>query len=530
MKVLRISLLLILFLFSNRSFGACEVPEYRTIQSIKAVVDVIRECKVTSIEHLLKLLPHDFRRRYNLVYVSRALGRANPEFPRVIHSGFQNRLTLTYGTLATDPLYHSIEMMEYSEVDHQFHFQIIHFNQSIFHPESDLVFKTEFSPVWSEPSAPKVSLSDPGKCLGCHQKILMGTNTPIWDLYPMWPGVYGSTHDADTFNIHPSSTVRYFLTEGKAYDQYIRPFIGNESSGSRLGYLKPIFDEKEEIRFRSGLAVSANFEELTNRSNLEALKRFTHERKIDSQQFKYFLFYAVGCVGKAINQYDQIQVRTVEEFKARLLRFVSPDLYQRMIRENARLLGISSDNDLEVLTVMSYQIVKNMREKQLKVYSKVVSGFNMIASYMGLPAVHEREIDEIMRDEGAVIGEGTSPREFDISLMQWPDVMMLSMYFNALGFPYEEWMHDGSLLSYFNNNTNHVHEMLHAIYQTLDFESSDSELNTFLRTVAMNPWPMLGDFDRLITRRQSDPSVETRFKAFCENTIRPKSVALTDFQ
>jgi hypothetical protein len=182
--VLKAGTLVILFfglgsiLFAEGRTTSFSCPEISPPLTFQKLADTIRVCRISNIDDLLPLLPAQFRSRYVLVYASRSLQGATPEFPRVILFGFDAKFIIAFAGHPDLAGYDSMETIEFDDPSKRFLFREIQF------PSDDIKGKqTGLQPIFSE--------TNPRLCKNCHRQDLR----PNWDNYPGWPGVFGSKDD-----------------------------------------------------------------------------------------------------------------------------------------------------------------------------------------------------------------------------------------------------------------------------------------------------------------------------------------------
>ncbi|MBV8854597.1 MAG: hypothetical protein JOY91_14385 [Sinobacteraceae bacterium] len=137
-----------------------------------ALRTLIETRHIQSVEELLPALPAPLRYRYTLVFASRSLQQASYRDPRVILYGTDARLVLTFNGQPTQRGYEVIEAVEFGP-DKRFRLREIRF------PSAGSAGEVTFS----EPN--------PATCQACHGQPAR----PIWDSWPLWPGVYGQRYD-----------------------------------------------------------------------------------------------------------------------------------------------------------------------------------------------------------------------------------------------------------------------------------------------------------------------------------------------
>lgn len=137
-----------------------------------ALRSLIESRHIHSLDELLPALPAALRYRYALVFASRSLQQASYRDPRVILYGTDARLVLTFNGQPTQRGYEVLEAVEFGP-DKRFRLREIRF------PAAGSAAEVLFS----EPN--------PATCQTCHGQPAR----PIWDSWPLWPGVYGQRYD-----------------------------------------------------------------------------------------------------------------------------------------------------------------------------------------------------------------------------------------------------------------------------------------------------------------------------------------------
>ena len=126
--------------------------------------------QISSIETLLPVLSKTFPKLfsgYTLVYQSRSPQRGSEPHPRAIVYGSTANFILTFNGDANQKGFNRIETADLDPQSKKYTFR-------------EIVFK--------DGQKPAVSDNNPVECMGCHLD-----QKPIWDNYPVYPGVYGVT-------------------------------------------------------------------------------------------------------------------------------------------------------------------------------------------------------------------------------------------------------------------------------------------------------------------------------------------------
>jgi hypothetical protein len=142
-----------------------------------ALRSVIASGRVRSVEELLPLLSPALRSRYVLIFDSRSVQEASRANPRVLLVGFEAKFIVSFNGDDHQHGFDAIETMEFDTASSSFVFREIRFPDRTAAADADV----EFSPA------------NPARCATCH-----GTPAhPIWDSFPLWPGVYGERYQKD---------------------------------------------------------------------------------------------------------------------------------------------------------------------------------------------------------------------------------------------------------------------------------------------------------------------------------------------
>ena len=151
------------------------LPTYCNAFDSDALLRLVREKRITSVERLLEFVPLTLLSRYALVFDSRSLQGASFRDPRVILFGQDGKLVLTFNGNPDHRGYDAIEMMAFDSREKRFEFR-------------EIIFPGKHDPSGQV----RVSEPNPEKCAACHGNPAR----PVWDAQPSWPGVYGQTYRA----------------------------------------------------------------------------------------------------------------------------------------------------------------------------------------------------------------------------------------------------------------------------------------------------------------------------------------------
>src|SRR5262249_6867826 len=130
-----------------------------------------------SVEELLPLLSPALRSRYVLIFDSRSVQEASRADPRVLLVGYEGRFIVSFNGDPQQRGFDAIETMEFDNASSSFIFREIRF------PGRDAATDAEV----------EFSQANPARCAACHGSPAH----PIWDTFPLWPGVYGERYQKE---------------------------------------------------------------------------------------------------------------------------------------------------------------------------------------------------------------------------------------------------------------------------------------------------------------------------------------------
>lgn len=230
--------------------------------------DLIESHPIHSIEELLPLLPTDFRSRYTLVFASRSLQASSFENPRVLLFNEDASFMASFNGDPGQKGFHAFETMEFNPKSAEFQYREIEFK-----PE-----KITYSEV------------NPERCLKCHGSPAR----PIWDSWPLWPGVYGERYHAALSD-----------DEQKGLDS----FLARREQNSRYKHLlrsevfanRETFNPTHENKYNGRQTLSPNEQLSRALSNLNSERiAKTLQQSPDYKHYQYALLAALSDECKPI--------------------------------------------------------------------------------------------------------------------------------------------------------------------------------------------------------------------------------------
>lgn len=169
---MKLHLLLLISIFSS-------IINATPIRTYAQLVQFIKQNKIKSIDELLPHLDSSLLSNYMLPYSSNSPQKSSLEKPRVILTNEKSDFTLAFEGDPKSPSGQVLEIVERNSKNKQLEFSKIDFNQ---------------------PSSSMYSHKD-SSCIACHGKKLKNGKIHmnyIWDSYPDWVGIYGSSHNGSS--------------------------------------------------------------------------------------------------------------------------------------------------------------------------------------------------------------------------------------------------------------------------------------------------------------------------------------------
>jgi cytochrome c553 len=159
-------------LFVTTLHAAAPAPVYAS--RFEALRNDIIAGQVRSVEQLLPLLSYTMRSRFVLVFDSRSVQEASRPNPRVLLFGNDASFIVSFNGEAGQRGFDTVETMEFDAASTTYTLREIRFPEGT----ADATAAVEFSQA------------NPARCAVCHGE----PTHPIWDAYPLWPGVYGERY------------------------------------------------------------------------------------------------------------------------------------------------------------------------------------------------------------------------------------------------------------------------------------------------------------------------------------------------
>ncbi len=503
----------ILFLSSLLAFSNdCGISDYKKFEEFSQLKKVVKDCEIQSVEDLIKKLPTELKKRRSLVYKSRGLGFASPEFPRVIYHGWNSSLTITHGTNKDADSFNTVEIAEYNKEKKDFDFRFIQF--------SDSGNETHFSHT------------NPRKCMACHHNKKMNKNQLFWGITPFWNGMYGSIPDKHWW-LEPLPTpgveLPYFNGEKVAYEKFIAPNIGKEGS-SILGLLpQSIHSVESNNWFRTGLKPYYTMAQLHAMTYMDSFKQSLNKQGVALEKAKYYLLYANNC----IKEPEFKEKYTDQQIFGFHKPFVSEESFKKMLSKIATKHNFNSEKPNEILVSLREFIrgkVKQNYEGELK---KNCNDQNNLYYVSGSDKTLEcSKLFDKPFEEHSEFGDIYKNSEF-FSDHTETHFMYLYIMFNYFDFPFEYVSSmDRLVFNGFGANHDLGADIQYPIVKNFNFEETDKDIYDFIVENALEPPYPNRDFPSLIFDEvpiANGKKVEEYFEKTACKVLAEKSLLHTDF-
>lgn len=252
--------------------------------SEQEIIDAGESDQVKNINDFLQQIPEGTLETFTLVFDSRSAQGVgvSKQWPRVIRSSADGKLTMSYTCNPNSPSYGSVEVLAWDEKKKKFNMTHIDLKKA------------------KKPRHEK----NPKSCMNCHSKGVPNDPKPIWDPYPEWKGVYGgfaermSSSEQNSFKNfkklqkdNPCYKLPWPKTKDKSYSNY--PNLPPDG-WSKKGKYRAQNEKKEPIW---NMDLRANLKMTDNYSHLLA-KRLARriEQSPEYQKLKYLIMQdALGC-------------------------------------------------------------------------------------------------------------------------------------------------------------------------------------------------------------------------------------------
>ncbi len=170
-----------------------------------SLTSLISSKKITSMDKLIEVLPDDLKKNYTLMRTSRSLHEASYEKPRAILFGNTGNLIVTFNSDSSQKGGNAMEIMEFTKTPT---------------PRFEMR-EIEFDPDGKNP--PKISKSNPAKCLVCHGN----PPRPIWgDYNDANSGVYGASIEG--LSKEEKEQYKIFRKEAETHPRYSKLHLPKE--------------------------------------------------------------------------------------------------------------------------------------------------------------------------------------------------------------------------------------------------------------------------------------------------------------
>lgn len=266
--------------------GNVERPALEDL-SFKELKTILEHNRFNSIEQVLEYLHEnkpEYMSRYTLGYNSLSLHGSSKTHPRAIVYGKSGFFIITFNGHRDQDAYDKLETVEFNSHTNKFEFREIQFNE-LGLLGADLPFRI------SKVGGPE------NKCLQCH------TNSrPIWEAYPVWPGLYGADDDQPIGVSARGNSLR--ISASKQVETDWRDFVEKYGKDGRYKYLRPL--AKSQVApgtFRPNTDLTI----LLYQRNFKRIGQIMKDH-VDPA-FRYAYLYASQCVPRIIFENAEIRPR-----------------------------------------------------------------------------------------------------------------------------------------------------------------------------------------------------------------------------
>jgi hypothetical protein len=259
-KILYLSLT-ILFCF----FEPAVADDRNSLHTFSDVEKYLIQNPTSSMDEVIAQLSTELRSNYQLVYASRSTMKGSLAEPRVILTNSNQSRTIAFGGNPSTTGGMQMEFMEMNPTTRKLEFKMVEFGNA----------------------SSKIH-SNPTTCIACHasqgiaeKKILR----PIWDTYPDWPGVYGSSHNNIYMNREGVGTSR--IQDLEFEKNGFEAFKKNAASNARYRHLIGLDHKKLQQLAESGTRFSDRLIGLNNESVSSYVREALEEiRKNPSVEYR----------------------------------------------------------------------------------------------------------------------------------------------------------------------------------------------------------------------------------------------------
>lgn len=176
----------------------------------------IEVCHLRTLEDLLARLPLPLRQNYVFMRASSSRQASTPTLPRAILYSSGGTFALTFGGNNELPAGTDLEIMEWNEATARFSLAFLSFAQGA---PAGSATPTAGSPDErcrdaAAPVLPVTLTREPRQCVGCHGPV--EHTRPLWAMYNLWHGAYGSVSDG--FNDY----IQVGSREAREYAEFLR--------------------------------------------------------------------------------------------------------------------------------------------------------------------------------------------------------------------------------------------------------------------------------------------------------------------
>lgn len=337
--------------------------------SFSELEEILKRNKFEKISDLLKYLSKhksEYLSHYTLAHSSFSLHGSSASHPRAIVYGKRGNFIISFNGERNQRGYNLLEVVEFNHKTKKFEFR-------------EIQFKEDHSEVGAPYQISNVDGPE-GKCLQCHTN-----RRPIWETYPLWPGLYGADDD---FPMGVTANGSALKLKEEDMDHNRREWLELVSAFPAMDRYKYLPELTEsEIFTGGGKRPNADLGANLVKLNMERIAREIKEHS--SRDFRFAYLFAARCsldpqfssargIQKLIQKHGKKMDATSFHHQVyRLSRILTEQRYDLMLVQKAfgfSPVAIRNGKDQEVL------VQKILRSPNFNVAYKIADNFKAMVA------------------------------------------------------------------------------------------------------------------------------------------------------
>ncbi len=207
----------------------------------QSLLTLIQSQHVNSVDQLVTVLPESYKKNFTLMFQSKSIQAASPEFPRVISFGDYGNLDPALGGKNNDHLYLAFETNPQSPTGNTL--EVIEWMPQT---KSYQFHQIDF------PMTPTSVTTNPTSCTACHGTPLR----PNWSAYPRWDGAVGNHNGlTGSFNVDPFAATQEqahaLFNKLQANDDRLKPLNFDEFFTQTFEYPNSFLSDKIDSQLKA---------------------------------------------------------------------------------------------------------------------------------------------------------------------------------------------------------------------------------------------------------------------------------------